>query len=218
MENQFNTQNKKELLIQETPSFKEAFQNYKKASKKESRWIGIAGLVLFVILGGLTYCPWYLWIFVIILAIITLSGLYRGLQTTFAILVLLFCTPIFSYEDELGGSSGYSIGQSQNYNSSTSLSNISGKYSYFQPYYGNRKGSLSIILKISASGNVDFIESVAGLGWEEIKANGSGKASISGNVLNVELTSGKGRGHIYKFKIIGNSLMLGDIKLEKERF
>lgn len=76
----------------------------KKVFKGSFIW-GTIGLFLFIVLGGITFCPWYLWIFVALLALVTLSGLHKKFQIGLSIFVILFCTPLLIGSGESGSSS-----------------------------------------------------------------------------------------------------------------
>lgn len=69
------------------------------ANAKPTRIWGILGIVGFVILGGIGFCPWYLWLVVVLLALITFGGTSKGLQILFAAIVIIWGTPLFSSKD-----------------------------------------------------------------------------------------------------------------------
>lgn len=71
------------------------------ANAKPTRIWGIIGIVAFVILGGIGFCPWYLWIVVALLALITFGGTSKGLQILFTAIVIIWGTPLFSSEDTI---------------------------------------------------------------------------------------------------------------------
>lgn len=66
-------------------SSKEAIQ-----TSKPSRWIGIIAIALFVLLGGMSDCPWYLWIVLIILGLLTYAGSSKWWQLTLGLILLIW--------------------------------------------------------------------------------------------------------------------------------
>ena len=80
-----------------------------------SRWIGIAFIIVFFMVGGAGYCPWYMWIVFGLLCLFTIAGENKGYQAVIGIALLIWGTPLIN-----GDSS-----DSNNYEYSTQSSNSS---------------------------------------------------------------------------------------------
>lgn len=184
---------------------------------KESRIFGISGLVLFVVLGGMGYCPWYMWIFVVILALVTLSGLYKKFQIGCAILVILFATPIFNFEaEEDYNKSSYSSSYSSNKKTTKNgLSQYVGSWKLHQN--GNGVGEFATLkITINSNGSARLSHWASGFGHDTLLAEGSGTATLSGSTLTIEITSGKSRGTTYTFDAFSGKLYFGGSQLSKQ--
>lgn len=96
--------------------------NANKVPLKESRWIGIAAIILFFIFGGWSICPWYLWIVFAILALLTFGGIYKGAQAVLGIVLLIWGTSIFGGNNDDFHESNNTSSSSMQYNSSKSQS------------------------------------------------------------------------------------------------
>ncbi|MDE6553473.1 MAG: hypothetical protein K2K98_11060 [Muribaculaceae bacterium] len=92
-----------------------------------------------------------------------------------------------------GGGSSSSSNSGSEYSSSESLSRYAGKWELFQ--VGNGPGeSATFTLKISSNGNAS-ISHYARTGYTDTcLESGDGYAELNGDVLFVEITSGKSRG------------------------
>ncbi len=96
--------------------------------QKPSRWIGIVAIVLRVILGGLSGCPWYLWFVLILLALLTFGGILKWVQLVLGVILLIWGTPIFSSNDDMN-SQTYQSSETQ---SSKERKEIEGKIELIQ--------------------------------------------------------------------------------------
>ena len=177
----------------------------KKIFKGSFVW-GLIGLLAFIVLGGIGFCPWYMWIFVALLVVITLSGLYKGVQIGLSIFVILFCTPVFSSEE----SSYNSSARNYSNNSTTSggdLSRYQGKWVLFEQGMNRIGESTSFDMKISGSKASVMYYYCPGLGQNDIiYVDGEGQAELYGNTLTVYINRGKGSGKTYKFRAVDGKL------------
>lgn len=89
---------------------------------KQSRWIGIAVIILFFVFGGWSLCPWYLWIVFAILVLLTLGGIFKGAQAVLGLVLLIWGTSIWSGGDNVCKESSNSYSNSTQYNSSNAQS------------------------------------------------------------------------------------------------
>ena len=97
-----------------------ADSNNNEPASKTTCWVMVLFLVIFLICGGLGYCPWWMWIIVVLWFFMSFGGLSKKWQAIIGVVVLVFGTPIFSDDDD-----SYSSGSS----SSSSYSTGSSSYS-----------------------------------------------------------------------------------------
>lgn len=74
---------------------------------KPSRWIGIIAIALFIILGGLSGCPWYMWIVLIVLALLTFGGMMKWSQLVLGVVLLIWGIPSSNERSDSGSSQFY---------------------------------------------------------------------------------------------------------------
>lgn len=92
-------------------------------------------------------------------------------------------------------------------NSDSGLSALAGTWELFQQ--GDAIGEAALFrMKISRDGSLTVrFTACPGLGQNDVVlADGSGRATLSGSALYVELTNGKGKGDVYQFNVSGNTL------------
>lgn len=93
----------------------------KESNEKTSYWVMGLFLVIFLICGGLGYCPWWVWIVLVLWVFATIGGLSKKWQAILGVVVLVFGTPIFSDDDSSDSYSG-SYSSSSSYSSGSSSS------------------------------------------------------------------------------------------------
>lgn len=98
------------------------------STQKPSRWIGIVAITLFAILGGFSGCPWYMWIILIILALLTFGGILKWVQMALGAILLIWGTPKFDGNDNMN-SQTYQSSETQ---SSRERKEIEGKIELIQ--------------------------------------------------------------------------------------
>ena len=108
-----------------------------------------------------------------------------------------------------GGGSNSSSNNGSEYSSSESLSRYAGKWELFQ--VGNSPSeSATFTLKISANGNAS-IRHYARVGYTDTcLESGEGYAELNGDVLFVEITSGKSRGTTLRLIARGGNIYTAD--------
>lgn len=107
-----------------------------------------------------------------------------------------------------GGDSG-SGGSNSNSSSSASLSQYAGKWELFQ-VGDNPTESATFTIKISSSGKAS-ISYYARVGYSDTcLESGDGYAELNGDVLYIEITSGKSRGKTLTLKARGDNLYTAD--------
>ncbi len=107
----------------------------------------------------------------------------------FSIAAIMFAVTLLS----CGGGSNSGSSNGSEYSSSESLSKYAGKWELFQ--VGNSPSeSATFTLKISANGSASITQ-YARVGYTDtLLESGDGHAELNGDVLFVEITSGKSRG------------------------
>lgn len=149
-------------------------------TQKSSYLFGVIGLACFFILGGFSYCPWYIWIVVILLSVVTLSGLYKGFQCICAIVIILFGTPVLSDATDSSYSSGSnpstSLIKSSSEKGSSTPSWINGTWTY--KGYSSYGDYVDVCVKLNTSSRQAVI--VSNIGGSEVYT-----FTVSGNSINL---------------------------------
>lgn len=150
----------------------------------ESRLYGAIGLISFLILGGFSYCPWYIWIVVGLLTLTTLAGMYKGFQIVCAIVVILFGTPVL-FNNESEQTETYT----QSSSSSSSISDagpewINGTW----VFKGYDKGNyLDVCVKINRSDrHILIVSNIFGTESSSYSVNGTNIRMTDGTTLYID--------------------------------
>lgn len=107
MEPEYTNQNQNQNLNKTLNQGISDSSNESSQTHKPSRWIGIISIALFVILGGLGNCPWYMWIVLFFLVVLTYGGTSKWGQLILGVILLIWGTP--------GPDDSYDVGGYQNY-------------------------------------------------------------------------------------------------------
>ncbi|MBD5240355.1 MAG: hypothetical protein HDS64_11420 [Bacteroidales bacterium] len=67
--------------------------------EKTSYWVMGIFMVLFLVCGGISYCPWWMWIVIAVLVFGTIGGFNKKTQAVLGIVILIWGTPIFGDDD-----------------------------------------------------------------------------------------------------------------------
>ena len=110
---------------------------------KPSYWVMILSLIVFFTCGGVSYCPWYMWIVVTCLILGTIGGMDKKVQAIMGIAILIWGTPVFSdnKHDEFsdsGRNSSYLISTTES-DIKKDVTDVLGTWSYkmYDPDYIN---------------------------------------------------------------------------------
>lgn len=73
--------------------------NPNEPKEKTSFWVMGLFLVVFLVCGGLGYCPWWMWIILVLWFFMSIGGLDKKWQAIIGVVILIWGTPIFSDDD-----------------------------------------------------------------------------------------------------------------------
>ena len=107
MEENITPQVEEENLLEENQVLEENSEQQintegdKPSAIKKTRIFGIIGIITFVVLGGISYAPWFIWIAVAALVMWTYEGINKKGQIICAAIAILIGTPlIFGHDSE----------------------------------------------------------------------------------------------------------------------
>ena len=166
--------------ITDSSSMQQLEGETKGESQKRSYLFGVIGLAGFCLLGGFSYCPWYIWIVVVLLVVMTLSGLYKGFQCICTIVIILFGTPVLSDDTDGSDTSGsYQSISSTNSSYEKEFSTpswINGTWIY--KGYSSYGDYVDVCVKLNTSSRQAVI--VSNIGGSEVNT-----FTVSGNSINL---------------------------------
>lgn len=121
---------------------------------KPSYWVMILFLAIFLICDGFSYCPWWMWIVVVLWIFMTIGGLKKKWQAIIGVAILIWGTPIFNDEESESytdsGSSKSALSPSSQSSTETGFYDVSGTWTHT---WSDAPGTLSgITVKISGAG------------------------------------------------------------------
>lgn len=148
---------------------------------KNSRIWGLVGLAAFLFLGGFGYCPWYIWIVVSILVLLTIAAMYKGAQIACSLIIILFGTPVIFGEKESSVDTSSSKSEYISTSNSASVPKwIEGKWG-FKGYVGGEYYDIAVDIDRSKE-RILIVSNVMGTQL--------GSFTVSGNTLRMNDGSG----------------------------